>query len=128
MTYEKGAVLGNTGGGQSTLVRTMANITGLPLNPIDSIRYQAGGEEIPHIEYLEIHAGLLQKERWIIDGFGCVASAWKRFAAALSPWLASLYVSQDCRRRGVGSALLEAAIREGKRIGLDALFLFTVTS
>jgi hypothetical protein len=29
-----------------------------------------------------IHSGLLQNERWIIDGFGCVASAWERFATA----------------------------------------------
>lgn len=32
------------------------------------------------------------------------------------------------RRRGVGSALLEAAVREAKRLGIDSLFLFTDTS
>ena len=29
-----------------------------------------------------MHASLLRTERWIIDGFGCVASAWERFSAA----------------------------------------------
>ncbi len=76
------AVFGNAGGGKSTLAKALANITGLPLHPIDSIKYKAGGEEVPHTEYLEIHTGLLRNERWVIDGFGCVASAWERFAAA----------------------------------------------
>lgn len=76
------AVFGNAGGGKSTLAKALADITSLPLHPVDSIKYKPGGEAIPHAEYLEIHAGLLRKERWIIDGFGCVASAWERFAAA----------------------------------------------
>ena len=76
------AVFGNAGGGKSTLAKQLAGLTVLPLHPIDSIKYKPGGEEIPHDEYLEIHAGLLRNERWIIDGFGCVASAWARFAAA----------------------------------------------
>lgn len=76
------AVFGNAGGGKSTLAKKLADITGLPLHPVDSIKYKTGGEEVPHAEYLDIHAGLLRNERWIIDGFGCMASAWERFAAA----------------------------------------------
>jgi energy-coupling factor transporter ATP-binding protein EcfA2 len=79
---ERVAIFGNAGGGKSTLARKLAGITGLPLHPIDSIKYKPGGEEIPHAEYLKIHAALLQNERWIIDGFGCAASAWERFSAA----------------------------------------------
>ena len=29
-----------------------------------------------------MHTSLLRTESWIIDGFGCVASAWERFSAA----------------------------------------------
>ena len=29
-----------------------------------------------------MHADLLTRDEWIIDGFGCVPSAWARFAAA----------------------------------------------
>ncbi|MFY4730317.1 adenylate kinase [Nitrospira sp. BLG_2] len=76
------AIFGNAGGGKSTLAKKLADITGLPLHPIDSIKYRPGGGEVPHVEYLEIHAGLLRNERWIIDGFGCAASAWQRFSAA----------------------------------------------
>ena len=78
----KVAVFGNAGGGKSTLARRLAVITGLPLYPLDTIKYRAGGGEVPHEEYLKIHAELLDQDEWIIDGFGCVASAWERFSAA----------------------------------------------
>jgi adenylate kinase family enzyme len=78
----KVAVFGNTGGGKSTLARCLAEFTGLTLYPLDRLQYKAGGGEIPHEEYLKRHADLLGRDEWIIDGFGCVASAWERFAAA----------------------------------------------
>jgi N-acetylglutamate synthase-like GNAT family acetyltransferase len=46
----------------------------------------------------------------------------------LSPWLASLYVLPDQRRRGIGAALVEAVVFEAKRLGIDTLFLFTDSS
>lgn len=76
------AVFGNAGGGKSSLARKLAAATGLPLYSLDTIKYRAGGEEVPHEEYLSIHAELLTRSEWIIDGFGCVASAWERFQAA----------------------------------------------
>ena len=76
------AVFGNTGGGKSTLARQLAELTGLPLDPPDLIEYRAGGEKLPHEEYLKAHAELLLRDEWIIDGFGCVASAWERFSKA----------------------------------------------
>jgi len=76
------AVFGNAGGGKSTLARRLAAITGLPLYPLDTIQYRAGGGKIPHEEYLTTHADLLRRDEWIIDGFGCAASAWERFSKA----------------------------------------------
>jgi len=78
----KVAVFGNTGGGKSTLARRLAEATGLPLYPLDKIQFRAGGDQVPHAEYLKLHAELLQRDRWVIDGFGCLVSAWERFAAA----------------------------------------------
>jgi adenylate kinase family enzyme len=79
----KVAVFGNAGAGKSTLARRLAEITGLSLYPVDTIKFQAGGSEVPHQEYLKIHADLLlNRDQWMIDGFGCVASAWERFSAA----------------------------------------------
>jgi adenylate kinase family enzyme len=42
----KVAVFGNTGGGKSTLASRLAEVTGLPLHPLDRIEYKAGGEAI----------------------------------------------------------------------------------
>ena len=82
LDMRKVAVFGNAGGGKSTLAKRLAEVTGLSLYPVDTIKFQAGGSEVPHQEYLKIHADLLNRDQWIIDGFGCVASAWERFSAA----------------------------------------------
>lgn len=79
---KKIAVFGNAGGGKSTLAKKVAALTGLPLYPLDLIEYKAGGAKVPHDDYLKAHAEILKQEQWIIDGFGCVPSAWERFAAA----------------------------------------------
>ena len=76
------AVFGNAGGGKSTIARCLANLTRLPLYPLDMIQFRAGGGEVPREEYLKAHADLLRQDEWIIDGFGCVASAWERFSKA----------------------------------------------
>jgi adenylate kinase family enzyme len=76
------AVFGNAGGGKSTLAKHLADLTRLPLYPLDMIQFSAGGGEVPHEEYLKAHAILLCQDEWIIDGFGCVASAWERFSKA----------------------------------------------
>ena len=79
---KKVAVFGNAGGGKSTLAKRLADLTRLPLYPLDMIQYRAGGGEVPYEEYLKAHADLLRQDEWIIDGFGCVASAWERFSKA----------------------------------------------
>jgi len=76
------AVFGNAGGGKSTLARQLARITHLPLHAVDNMKYRPGGDEVPHNEYLQAHTELLRDDEWIIDGFGCVPSAWQRFSAA----------------------------------------------
>jgi adenylate kinase family enzyme len=79
---KKVAVFGNAGGGKSTLAKRLAEITRLPLYPLDMIQFRSGGVEVPHDEYLKAHADLLRRDEWIIDGFGCVDSAWERFSKA----------------------------------------------
>ena len=78
----KVAVFGNTGGGKSTLAKRLAELTQLPLYPLDIIQFKPGGVKVPHAEYLQAHKALLSRDAWIIDGYGCVASAWERFSAA----------------------------------------------
>ena len=79
---KKVAIFGNAGGGKSTLAKQLAESSNLPLYSLDKIKYQAGGNELPHEEYLGIHTRLLNQDKWIIDGFGSVASAWERFSVA----------------------------------------------
>ncbi|KEA65159.1 DNA topology modulation protein [Marinobacterium lacunae] len=79
---KKVAIFGNAGGGKSTLARQLAAKTDLPLYSLDKIKYRAGGDEIPQDEYLRLHSDLISRDAWIIDGFGCMASAWERFAVA----------------------------------------------
>jgi adenylate kinase family enzyme len=79
---KKVAVFGNAGGGKSTLARRLAELTGLPLYVIDMMQFRAGGAKVPHDEFLNAHADLLRLDEWIIDGFGNLALARERFAAA----------------------------------------------
>jgi hypothetical protein len=76
------AVFGNAGGGKSTLARRLAELTGLPLYAVDIMQYRAGSGKVPHEDYLSMHADILRRDAWIIDGYGCTASAWERFAVA----------------------------------------------
>jgi len=79
---KKVAIFGNAGGGKSTLARRLAEATGLPLYSVDKMKYRPGGAEVAHDEYLKVHQNTLEGVEWIIDGFGCVPSAWERFAVA----------------------------------------------
>jgi adenylate kinase family enzyme len=76
------AVFGNAGGGKSTLAKRLAELARLPLYPVDTMQWGAGGRAIPHEDYLKAHAELLPQDAWIIDGFGCARSAWERFSHA----------------------------------------------
>ena len=80
--YDKGCSVRQCRGGKSTLARRFAEVTGLSLYPVDTIKFPGGGSDVPPGEKLKIHADLLNRDQWIIDGFGCVASAWERFSAA----------------------------------------------
>jgi len=43
----------------------------------------------------------------------------------LTPWLASVYVIPEYRRRGIGSALVERVVEEARTLGIETLYLFT---
>ncbi|MEL6578365.1 MAG: adenylate kinase [Cyanobacteria bacterium J06621_12] len=76
------AVFGNAGGGKSTLSKSLAEITGLPLTALDLLQYKPGGERVPDEKYKIAHDEILQQDCWIIDGFGSLDTVWKRLEAA----------------------------------------------
>jgi len=43
----------------------------------------------------------------------------------LSPWLASVYVAPEYRRRGIGSALVQRIVAQARALGFEHLYLFT---
>jgi len=76
------AVFGNAGGGKSTLSKRLAEMTGLPWVPLDSLQYQPGGGEVSHAEFKAAHDALLKQDQWIVDGFGSIDTLWNRLAVA----------------------------------------------
>ena len=79
---KKVAVFGNTGGGKSTLSKKLAEITGLPLYILDKIEYETGGKKVDYGDYRQAHDRILESDRWIVDGFGCMETLWSRLRAA----------------------------------------------
>jgi adenylate kinase family enzyme len=76
------AVIGNAGGGKSTLCRAFSAAHGLPLHTIDAIQWRPGWEMVPEADYDRAHDAILDEARWIIDGVGTLASVERRLAAA----------------------------------------------
>lgn len=79
---KKVAVFGKPGGGKSTLSKNLASATGIKLYPLDSILYNANGDQVDRKTYDEKHDNILSSESWIIDGFGPMESFNKRLVAA----------------------------------------------
>lgn len=79
---KKIAVFGNAGGGKSTLSKQLATLTGLPLYVLDKIKFQPGGVEVPQAEYERLHQEILDRDEWLIDGFGSIETLWLRLDRA----------------------------------------------
>jgi adenylate kinase family enzyme len=75
---KKVAVFGNAGGGKSTLSKRLSEITGLPLYVLDKIKYRSRDIEVSDEDYKLSHQKILDTDRWIIDGFGCIETLWLR--------------------------------------------------
>lgn len=43
----------------------------------------------------------------------------------LTPWMASVYVHADARRRGIGGALVDRIVQQAHELGVDEMYLFT---
>lgn len=76
------AIIGNAGGGKSTLSRALSRARHLPLYPIDRIQWKPGWVPTPADEVNTQHDRLLAQETWIIDGWGSWDMIAARFAAA----------------------------------------------
>jgi len=77
------AVIGNAGGGKSTLCRKLSLAKGIPLYSIDKVQWKAGWVRASPQEIRQRHEEILSSnQKWIIDGWGGWDDLKTRFAAA----------------------------------------------
>ncbi len=64
------AIVGNAGGGQSTLARLIAAKLGIQHTEIDSLLWQEGWIETSREAFEREHAKAIAEDNWVIDGLG----------------------------------------------------------
>lgn len=75
------AVVGNAGGGKSTLAIALGASLGLSVHHIDRIQFQPGWRSSPPEHVAQWHAEFLATPSWIIDGWGDWSLIQARFDA-----------------------------------------------
>ena len=69
MGFKKIAIIGISASGKSTFSRELHKVTDLPLFHMDKLFWRGKWEEVPEVEYLIEEQKLLQKDKWIIEGY-----------------------------------------------------------
>lgn len=76
------AIVGNAGGGKSTLARRLSAARGLPLYAVDHLQWQPGWQPTLVDQFRRAQGEIIERERWIFDGFGSLESIRARFDRA----------------------------------------------
>src|ERR1700744_917483 len=79
---KRAVVIGNSGGGKSTLTRRLSSAWACPGVEIDNLLWQPGWQLTPAEVYNAEHARLIAGDDWIIDGLGRRDSIPARFDRA----------------------------------------------
>ncbi|MDP9274946.1 MAG: flagellar protein FlaR [Chloroflexota bacterium] len=64
------AVIGNGGGGKSTLARALGRHLGIPVHEVDEVQWLPGWRRAPLDEVAPVLEGWAADDSWVIDGFG----------------------------------------------------------
>lgn len=75
-------ILGNSGGGKSTLARKLSEKRGLQHVEIDRILWQEGWVLTPPDVYARKHEQILSEDNWVLDGLGSLDSIPARIVRA----------------------------------------------
>ena len=75
-------VIGNAGGGKSTMCKALSAAHALPYFAIDKIQWRPNWVPTPEPEFTNAHEALLSQRRWLIDGYGSWQSVERRIASA----------------------------------------------
>lgn len=76
------AIVGNAGGGKSTLARQMAANLGVRHTEIDRLLWQEGWVQTSPEVYERQHADVIAEDNWVIDGLGRLDSIPQRLSRA----------------------------------------------
>jgi adenylate kinase family enzyme len=79
---KRAVILGNSGGGKSTLARRLASAWTCEHVEIDALLWQPGWQLTPADIYNARHMRLISGDHWIIDGLGRLDSIPERLARA----------------------------------------------
>lgn len=74
-------VIGNAGGGKSTLCRAICAAHSLPYFAIDKIQWRPNWVRTPEDVFRQIHDDILAKDLWVIDGYGPMNSVEQRLSS-----------------------------------------------
>ena len=64
------AVIGNGGGGKSTLARALGKHLGISVHEVDEVQWLPGWRRAPLDDVVPILEGWAADDSWVIDGFG----------------------------------------------------------
>jgi hypothetical protein len=79
---KRAVIIGNSGGGKSTLARRLSSAWQCDHIEIDGLMWQQGWQLTPVEIYNAEHARLIAVENWLIDGLGRLDSIPERLARA----------------------------------------------
>lgn len=75
---ERVFIIGNAGGGKSTLARKISKAHDLPYHEADSFMWTADWERVPEEEYEKAHLSIIETDKWVIDGNGFSANSMEK--------------------------------------------------
>ena len=76
------AVIGNAGGGKSTLARAVAAGRSLPYFEVDALQWKPDWTPVDDADFRAAHDRILEEEAWVLDGFGSWEAVEQRLEAA----------------------------------------------
>ena len=79
---EQIVIIGNAGGGKSTLAKQLSQTKNLPLYRLDNLQWNRGWIPTPKAEFERLHDELVAEDTWIIDGVASWESIERRCAVA----------------------------------------------
>jgi adenylate kinase family enzyme len=75
-------IIGNAGGGKTMLSKRLSKATDLPVVYLDKVLWRPGWQALPPEDFERVHAELIARDSWIIEGVGYDETIEPRFRAA----------------------------------------------